>query len=79
MVVHRSVLHKHVTGGGSKMKTAGKFDEPIIVETYQYGDTTVRIASNAFVKTPEEKEKVIRDMHMAGWTILEEIYQKQTG
>jgi len=61
------------------MKAGQKMEEPNIVKTYQYGNTTVRIASNAFAKTPEEKEKVIRDMHMAGWAIIEELQQKQSG
>ncbi len=79
MPVPRMSLHKHVTGGGSRMKTGPKIEVPNIVETYQYGKTTVRIASNAFVKTHEEKEKVIREMHMAGWAIIEELHHKQTG
>jgi|GEM_PF-1216655 len=78
MAVHPAVPHKHRAGGGSSMKSR-QLEEPNIVKVYHYGNTTVRIASNAFARTPEEKEKVIHDMHMAGWAIIEELQQKQSG
>lgn len=79
MPVLNPLPHKHVAGGGSRVKTGRETEKPDIVQTYQYGKTTVHIASNSFVKTPEEKERVIREMHMAGWAIIQEMYQKQTG
>jgi hypothetical protein len=49
--------------------------EPIIVETYQFGGSTVHICSNYFAKTPEEKERVLKDFHAAGWKIIRKIQE----
>lgn len=40
-----------------------------IVKTYQNGNSTVHICSDHFVQTPEEKAKVIKEMHRIGWMI----------
>jgi hypothetical protein len=46
--------------------------EPTIVETYKFGNSTVHIASDYFVKTREEIEKVVDTMHAIGWLIIKE-------
>lgn len=79
MPVLNALQHKHVAGGGSRMKAAQKKEEPNIVETYQFGKATVHIASNSFVKTEAEKEKVLHDLHMAGWAIFRETQEKKSG
>ncbi|MFC0214053.1 hypothetical protein ACFFK0_16615 [Paenibacillus chartarius] len=46
-------------------------EEPNIVETYKFGNSTVHIASNFFVSTPEAKQRVLNEMHAIGWLIEE--------
>ncbi|WP_144940175.1 hypothetical protein [Paenibacillus sp. 32O-W] len=47
-----------------------------IVETYQIGKTTVHICDDHVAKTQEEIEKVIDEMHTAGWKIIESAAEK---
>lgn len=42
-----------------------------IVETYQIGQSIVYICDDHVAKTQDEIEKVINDMHAAGWKIIE--------
>ncbi|NGP56810.1 hypothetical protein FLT15_00065 [Paenibacillus thiaminolyticus] len=41
-----------------------------IVETYKIGNTTVNICDDCFVKTPEEKERVLAEFYAVGWAII---------
>lgn len=78
MPVLNKLPHKHVAGGGSGVKAGKEVEKPNIVKTYQFGKTTVHIASNAFVKTEEEKKRVLHEFHMAGWAIIRELQEKKS-
>lgn len=43
--------------------------------TYKFGKTTVHIVAPKPMSN-EKKEKIIHDMHMAGWTIVDEIIER---
>lgn len=66
--VHTKAPHKPITRGNAAMGN--------IVETYQFGRTTVHICSDSFVKTPEEVERVLDEMHDAGWIIIEKLIER---
>lgn len=44
-----------------------------VVHTVMIGNTTIRICDDFFARTPEEIERVIDDMHAAGWAIIENL------
>ncbi|MGG4344945.1 hypothetical protein [Paenibacillus lautus] len=52
-------------------KLNGKEDTIAVV--YKFGNTIVKINTTYVCKTPEEREKVDRDIAMAGWAIINEI------
>jgi len=79
MHVPQQLPHIHVTGGVPLVKKNRVVDKPNIVKTYQFGKTTVHIADNYIAKTPEEMEKVDRDVHAALWPIIDEMEQKRSG
>lgn len=77
--VHTSLLHKHRPRGDAAVhqnKPEKPENESTIVKTYQLGNTKVQICCDHFAKTPEEAEKVIKDMHVAGWAIIDELVRK---
>jgi len=41
--------------------------------TIQIGNTTIRICDDFCARTPEEIEKVLEEMHAAGWAIIESL------
>lgn len=41
-----------------------------IVETYTIDGTTIHICDDFVVRTPEEIEKVLKDMHAVAWKIV---------
>ncbi|MUG68666.1 hypothetical protein GNP94_22095 [Paenibacillus campinasensis] len=57
-------------------KTKLLLPEPNIVETYTIGESTVHICDNYMARTPEEKQKVIQDMHAKAWAIVRDIREK---
>ncbi|MDU0332566.1 hypothetical protein RW092_20555 [Paenibacillus sp. 3LSP] len=80
MAVPQQSEHTHNPGRDAAM-TKGRSKipiDPVIVKTYKIGGSTVHIGSNFFAKTPEEKERVLRDFHEAGWKIVRKI-QEQGG
>ncbi|MDR9857839.1 hypothetical protein RJP21_30050 [Paenibacillus sp. VCA1] len=50
--------------------------EPNIVETYTFGESKVHICDNYMAKTPEEVQKVLKDMYSAAWKIVHDVRSK---
>jgi hypothetical protein len=44
-----------------------------VVYTTKIGNTTIRFCDDFCAKTPEEVEKVLDEMHAAGWAIIERL------
>lgn len=58
----------------SKPNQTKELPEQNIVKTYQFGNSTVHIADNAYRdKTPAEIEQVLEDYHAAGWRIIQSL------
>jgi len=72
-VVPRDAPHTPTVRGDAVMKQQGN-----IVKTYRLGKTIVHVCSDHFAKTEEEKKKVIREMHLAGWAIWNGILNKKS-
>lgn len=49
--------------------------EPVIVETYKFGGSTVHIGSNYFAQTPEEVQRVLDNFQAVGWKIVRKIHE----
>ncbi|MDO7908470.1 hypothetical protein Q5741_18885 [Paenibacillus sp. JX-17] len=47
-----------------------------VIETYQFGETTVQICDDFVAKTPEQIRKVIFEMHAKGWAIINDMKPK---
>lgn len=47
--------------------------EPNIVETYNIDGSTIHICDNYVAKTPEEIEKVVKNLYSAAWKIVRSI------
>lgn len=41
-----------------------------VVESYQIGQTTIRICDDFVARAPEEIERVLHEFHAAGWAIM---------
>lgn len=76
MAVHQPQPHKHLPRGDAEMMKKKPPVEPNIVQTYQLGNTKVQIADNFVARTPEEIEKVLNNLHNAGWKIIDELIEK---
>lgn len=50
--------------------------DPNIVETYTFGESKVHICDNYMAKTPEEVQKVLKDMYSAAWKIVRDVRSK---
>lgn len=44
-----------------------------IVQTIKFGGATVNIRDDCFVKTPEEKERVLAELYSVGWAIAKRL------
>jgi hypothetical protein len=64
---NRVVLEQspHMILRGDLMPDKKKYDA-----TYQYGNTTVHVVAPKPMPG-EQKQKIIREMHLAGWTIIQ--------
>ncbi|UOK65310.1 hypothetical protein MT997_13775 [Paenibacillus sp. OVF10] len=72
MAVPQLDLHKHNPGRDMPMSIQIKeLPAGNVVETYQFGETTVHICDDFIVQTPSQIAKVIRQMHEVGWDILQ--------
>ena len=61
-VVHSNLAHKIHRG-----------DESMVVAEYQIGKTKVKINTAYVCKTPEEREKIDREIALACWAIVDEL------
>jgi hypothetical protein len=81
MPVPKPQQHTLPIGGAAVVRRPVKSQAlpvPNIVKTYQFGNSTVHIADNAYRdKTPEEIEKVLEDYHAAGWRIIESLEKSE--
>ncbi|WP_145047902.1 hypothetical protein [Paenibacillus xylanexedens] len=72
MAVPQLDPHKHNPGRDVPMPIQTKeLPAGNVVETYQFGVTTVHICDDFIAQTPMQIAKVIREMHVAGWAILQ--------
>jgi hypothetical protein len=69
MAVQVKQAHRHHSRGDVSM------DEQKYDATYQFGSTTVHIVAPKTM-THEEKEKVLNELHYAGWSIVDELVKK---
>lgn len=70
MAVPQPDQHKHNPGRDVPMSKIKELPEGNIVETYQFGPTTVHICDDFIVQSPSQIAKVIREMHLIGWEII---------
>jgi hypothetical protein len=75
MVVPDALPHRHNPRGGVSVKKKEN-KVPNIVETYHYGNTTVHIADNFIRTDPDEIEKILDELHAAGWRIVENLRER---
>lgn len=68
MVVHPEVQHKHEPRGESFMKYA---------ETYNIGKTVIHVVAPDSMND-EEILKILKEHHMAGWAILNDLEEKKS-
>lgn len=74
--------HTLVTRGDAAMSKPKRRQfkrEGNIVYTTKIGNTTIRICDDFVARTPEEIEKVLDEMHAAGWAIIESLQRKDDG
>jgi len=64
-VVHSNLAHKIHRG-----------DDSMIVKEMYVGKTKVLIDNSFICKTPEEREKVDREIAMAAWAIIDELIER---
>lgn len=69
-------LHTHIARGNAAMKKNRFKRQGNIVHTIQEGNTTIHICDDSFAKTPEDVDRILEDMHAAGWAIIESLNQK---
>lgn len=78
MAVPVELPHSIIPRGNAAVKKAKTvIKNPTIVETYNFGGTTVRIASDCIAQTQEEIDKIVANYYAAAWTIVEAAAAKE--
>ena len=73
MVVHTLSLHRHQSRGDSSMD---KIKDQKYDATYKFGKTTVHVISPGAISN-DEKEKILNELHQAGWLIIDQLERSQ--
>jgi hypothetical protein len=68
--VHSLQMHTHSVRGDASMENE-KY-----AETYKLGNTIIHVVEPKGV-TEEQVQRVLREFHLVGWSILEEMQEKQ--
>ncbi|MFB4326033.1 hypothetical protein RB298_27285 [Priestia sp. BR_2] len=77
MAVPQTALHIHNPGRDVQLPNPKvKLPEGNIVETYTIGESTIHICDDYMARTPEEKDKVIKNMHEKAWAIIRDLQEK---
>ncbi|MFS1513667.1 hypothetical protein VQL36_14675 [Chengkuizengella sp. SCS-71B] len=77
MAVHPDQQHTHNVRGDAVMYGPGHFNHKgNIVKTLKYGKTTVYICDDSCAKTQEEEKKVLEDLRLATWAVINEKIEK---
>jgi len=74
-VVLSNLAHKHNPRGDVVMPIK-RPNQGNVVETFRIGGTTINICDDFFAQDEYEVEKVLDDLHAAGWAIINDLAAK---
>lgn len=71
-IVHHEVQHTHIPTPSKGVGQMSKDKKEKYAATYHYGETVVHVVAPPPM-TEEEKNKILREYHLAGWAIVKEL------